>query len=176
MKAILQVEDDPNDVFFLEHAMMKAGVTIPIKVASDGQQAIDYLEGKGKFANREMYPLPCLVLLDLKLPYVMGLDVLRWIRNQPDLTMVVIMLTASGEENDIAEAYRLGANAFLTKPSEASKLVGMVRAINEFWLAHNTLPPQQGPKSPTEQNRTLIPPSVAGFVRKAERRSIGMRL
>src|ERR1700722_5013633 len=112
MKTILQVEDDPNDVFFLEHAMMKAGGTVPIKVASDGQQAINYLEGKGKYANRETYPFPSLVLLDLKLPYVMGLDVLRWIRKQPGLTLIVIMLTASGEDEDIAEAYRLGANAF----------------------------------------------------------------
>jgi CheY-like chemotaxis protein len=140
MKSILQVEDDPNDVFFLQHAMNKAGVTNPIHTVSDGQEAIDYLKGTGKFANRAQFPLPSLVLLDLKLPYVMGLDVLKWIRQQPWQAMVVVMLTASAEEADIAAAYRLGANAFLTKPSEASKLDDIAKAIRDFWLTHNTLP------------------------------------
>jgi CheY-like chemotaxis protein len=140
MKTILQVEDDPNDVFLLRHAMNKAGVANPIQVATDGQQAIDYLKGIGKFADREKFPLPCLVLLDLKLPHVMGLNVLKWIRQQPGAALVVVMLTASGEDADIAAAYRLGANAFLTKPSESGKLVDMVKAVKDFWLTHNTLP------------------------------------
>lgn len=140
MKPILQVEDDPNDVFLLQHALTKAGVANPIQVASDGRQAIEYLEGTGPFADRERFPLPCLVLLDLKLPYVMGLDVLKWIRQRPGSPLVVVMLTASGEDGDVATAYRLGANAFLTKPSEAAKLVDMVKAIKDFWLRHNTLP------------------------------------
>jgi CheY-like chemotaxis protein len=142
MKTILQVEDDPNDVFLLKHAMKKVGVTNPTQIASDGQLAIDYLSGAGKFADREEFPLPGLVLLDLKLPYVMGLDVLRWIREQPNTAPVVIILTASAEEEDIATAYRLGANAFLTKPSEAGKLQEIVKAIKDFWLTHNTLPRQ----------------------------------
>jgi CheY-like chemotaxis protein len=142
MKPILQVEDDPNDVFLLQHAMTKMGVANPIQVASDGRQAIEYLEGTGKFADRKQFPLPCLVLLDLKLPYVMGLDILKWIRQQPGAPLVVVMLSASGEDADIAAAYRLGANAFLIKPSSASKLEEMVRSIKEFWLTHNTLPPE----------------------------------
>ena len=140
MKTILQVEDDPNDVFLLQKAMTKAGVENPIQVASDGRQAIEYLKGTGKFADREKFPLPCLVLLDLKLPYVMGLNVLQWIRQQPGMALVIIMLSASAEDADIAAAYRLGANAFLTKPSESSKLVEMAKAIKDFWLTHNTLP------------------------------------
>jgi len=140
MKTILQVEDDANDVFFLQHAMKKMGVTNPIRVASDGQQAIDYLRGAGEFADRRKFPFPSLVLLDLKLPYVMGLDVLRWIRQQQGMTMVVLLLTASGEEADIVTAYRLGANGFLVKPSEAGKLEEMVKAIRDFWLNHNTIP------------------------------------
>jgi len=140
MKTILQVEDDPNDVFLLKHAMEKMGVSNPIQIASDGQQAIDYLQGAGKFGDRAKFPLPCLILLDLKLPYVMGLDVLRWIRQQPGTPVVVLMLTASAEEEDLAAAYRLGANAFLTKPSEASQLQHMVRAIQQFWLTHNVVP------------------------------------
>ena len=120
--------------------MRKMGLANPIQVASDGQQAIDYLKGAGKFADREKFPLPCLVLLDLKLPHVMGLDVLKWIRQQPGEALVVIMLTASAEYGDIAAACRLGANAFLTKPSESGKLEDMVKAIKDFWLTHNTLP------------------------------------
>ena len=140
LKPILQVEDDPNDVFLLQHAMNKVGVANPIQVATDGQQAIDYLKGTGEFANREKFPLPCLVLLDLKLPLVMGPNVLKWIRQQPGPALVVVMLTASGEDADIATAYRLGANAFLTKPSRSSKLEDMVKAIKDFWLTHNTVP------------------------------------
>ena len=142
MKPILQVEDDSNDVFLLQRAMKKAGATNLIQVVTDGQQAIDYLKGAGRFADRDEFPLPCLVLLDLKLPYVMGLDVLKWIRQQPGVPLVVILLTASGEEADIASAYRLGANAFLIKPPEANKLVEMAKAIKDFWLTHNTLPPE----------------------------------
>jgi CheY-like chemotaxis protein len=160
MKTILQVEDDANDVFFLQKAMKKVGVANEIQVASDGQQAIDYLNGTGKFADRAQFPLPCLVLLDLKLPHVMGLDVLKWIRQQPGPARIVVMLTASGEDADIAAAYRLGANGFLVKPSEASKLEDMVKAIRDFWLTHNTLPQESckgrtapSPTTSTHANR-----------------------
>ena len=159
MKTILQVEDDPNDVFFLQHAMKKAGLANPIQVASDGQEAIDYLQGAGKFADRKQFPFPCLVLLDLKLPFVMGLDVLKWIRQQPGMTLVVLLLTASGEEADIKAAYRLGANGFLVKPSEANKLQDMVKAIRDFWLAHNQLPQESfsGRTAAPAYSRTSAP-------------------
>src|SRR5687768_7492274 len=109
MKPILQVEDDPNDVFLLQRAMKKMGVANLIQVATDGQQAIDYLQGRGKFADRDKFPFPCLVLLDLKLPYVMGLEVLKTVRQKPGPAVAILMLTASAEEADIAAAYRLGA-------------------------------------------------------------------
>jgi two-component system response regulator len=150
MKTILQVEDDPNDVFLLRHAMKKMGLENPVQVASDGQEAIDYLQGAGKFADREKFPLPCLVLLDLKLPCVMGLEVLRAIRRKPGTEPAVVILTASAEEADIAAAYRLGANAFLSKPSEASKLQEIVKAIKDFWLTHNLLPKEPLSESPME--------------------------
>jgi CheY-like chemotaxis protein len=140
MKTILQVEDDPNDVFFLQKAMKKMGVMNPVEVASDGQEAIDYLRGSGKFFDRAIFPFPCLVLLDLKLPFVMGLDVLTWIRKQPWTNVPVIMLSAAVDDSDIAAAYRLGANAFVRKPSEARQLDDIVKGIKDFWLTHNTLP------------------------------------
>jgi len=129
-----------NDVFLLQHAMKKVGVANPIHVASDGQQAIDYLKGTGKFVDREKFPLPCLVLLDLKLPYVMGLEVLKWIREQPGPALVVVVLTASGQDADIAAAYRLGANAYLIKPTDARIFEDMLKAFKDFWLTHNTPP------------------------------------
>jgi DNA-binding response OmpR family regulator len=139
-RTILLVEDEENDVFFMQQAMQKAGVENPIQVATDGQEAIDYFKGTGKFANREEFPLPCLVLLDLKLPHVMGLDVLKWIRKQPEIKAIVVILSSSKEEADIATAYRLGANAYLVKPPEVSKLVDMVKSIKDFWLTQNTSP------------------------------------
>jgi CheY-like chemotaxis protein len=140
-KPILLVEDEPNDVLFFQRAMKKAGMINPVQVVNDGQAAIDYLQGTGKFAQREEFPLPALILLDLKLPFVMGLDVLKWIRQQSELAPIVVVLSSSREEADIAAAYRLGANAYLVKPAEASKLGDMVRAIKDFWLTQNTPPP-----------------------------------
>jgi DNA-binding response OmpR family regulator len=140
-KPILLVEDEENDVFFFQRAVMKAGILNPVQVARDGQEAIDYLRGVGKFAQRAEFPLPSLVLLDLKLPFVMGLDVLKWIRQQLGLAPIVIILSSSQEEADIAAAYRLGANGYLVKPAEVSRLGDMVRAINDFWLTQNTPPP-----------------------------------
>ncbi len=161
MKTILQVEDDPNDVFLLQHAMTKAEVANPIQVVTDGRQALEYLQGAGKFADREKFPFPCLMLLDLKLPYVMGLDVLRWVRDQTEMVLPVLMLTASGEEAYIAAAYRLGANGFLVKPSEASKLQDMVKAINDFWLTHNTLPRESPPRFSGGRNARLVHSSAS---------------
>jgi len=156
MTTILQVEDDPNDVFFLQHAAKKAGLTHPIQVVTDGQQAIDYFQGVGKFADRRKFPLPGLVLLDLKLPMVMGLDVLCWIRQHQDPPPPVIMLTASAEQADIASAYRLGASAFITKPSEAGELQKIVAAIRDFWLVFNVVPDYAAIQSSRDQNVPII--------------------
>jgi two-component system response regulator len=163
MKTILQVEDDPNDVFFLRKAMKKMGVMNPVQVATDGQQAIDYLQGAGQFADRARFPNPSLVLLDLKLPYVMGLDVLRWIRAERGTALAVLMLSASAQEADIETAYRLGANAFLCKPSEASKFEEMVKAIKDFWLTHNTLPEKSSAEAPFKGAVTLGHSSTAEY-------------
>ncbi len=140
MRPILHIEDDANDVLLLQHALKRAGVAQPVQVVGDGEQAIAYLGGTGKFADRQKFPLPCLVLLDLKLPRVMGLEVLRWIRQQAAPALVVIVLTASGQDADIAAAYRLGANAYLVKPTDAREFERMAKALQDFWLTHNTLP------------------------------------
>ena len=137
---VLLVEDDLNDIFLVKRAFKLARVRNPLQVVTDGQEAIDYLQGAGKFADRAQFPLPCLVLLDLNMPCVPVLDVLRWIRHQAGMSIAVLILSTSGEESDIAAAYRLGANGFLIKPSKASKLAEMAKAIKDFWLTHATLP------------------------------------
>jgi CheY-like chemotaxis protein len=144
---ILLVEDEPNDIFFMQRAFDRAGVVNPLQVVNDGREAMDYFKGEGQFADRAAFPLPCLVLLDLKLPYVMGLDVLRWIRQQPELAVIVLILSSSAAEADITAAYRLGANGCLVKPSEAHQLVDMVKAVKDYWLTHNT-PPSASPAQP----------------------------
>jgi DNA-binding response OmpR family regulator len=140
-RTILLVEDERNDVFFLEYAFQAAGITNPMQVVEDGQQAIDYLAGIGKFANRTLHPMPCLVLLDLKLPIKMGLDVLRWIRQQPALqTLLVIVLSSSRSAYDVDEAYRLGARSYLVKPLSMNERFEIARAIKYYWLGLNEFP------------------------------------
>lgn len=135
---ILYVEDDENDVFLMQHAFQKAGIDNPLEIVPDGQAAIDYLEGKNGFEDRQRFPLPRLVLLDLKLPHRSGLDVLKWIRSSPAFcTMPVIMLTSSNQDSDIHRAYILGVNSYLVKPGKPTELLAMVNTIRDFWLNIN---------------------------------------
>jgi CheY-like chemotaxis protein len=139
---ILLVEDNEDDVFFMQRAMKNAEVTQPLKVVRDGQQAIDYLKGAAPYSDRSQNPLPCLVLLDLKMPYKSGHEVLQWIREQPSLkSLIVIILTTSRETRDVQKAYALNANAFLVKPPGAPQLMEMIRSLKEFWLVHNEFAP-----------------------------------
>jgi CheY-like chemotaxis protein len=134
MKTVLLVEDAEDDVFFLKRALLEADIRNPLQVVPDGQQAIDYLEGKGPYADREKYPLPFLILLDLKLPYIMGLDVLRWIRERPAFEKVlIVVLTSSQQDSDIEATYRLGGNFYLIKPPNGAKLTELVRAMAKEW-------------------------------------------
>ena len=138
--AILLVEDNPDDVFFMQRACKTGGIENSIHVAEDGQEAIDYLSGAGKFNNRDAHPLPCLVLLDLKLPRKTGLEVLAWIRKQTDFTtLIVVILTTSREPRDIQEAYRLGGNAYVVKPSSPTQLAELVTSVKKFWIDHNVV-------------------------------------
>lgn len=138
---ILHVEDTEEDVALLQFAFRRAQIDTPVHVASDGQQAIDYLAGNDLYADRRTYPLPCLVLLDLKLPHKTGFQVLEWIRQQPALDGVaVIVLSASVNETDIAQAYRLRANGYLVKPADAFVTADMCRAMKHYWVDHTRFP------------------------------------
>jgi CheY-like chemotaxis protein len=138
---ILQVEDDENDIFFLGNAFQEAKISHPLQVVRDGQAAIEYLSGTGKYTDRSQYPLPCLVLLDLKLPRKMGLEVLKWMREQPHLqTVPVIILTSSSQPTDVEAAYRLGASSYLVKPSGVYELFELIKVFKAYWLEHNLIP------------------------------------
>jgi len=138
---ILLVEDRGDDILLIQKAFARAQVDNPMQVVRDGEEAIAYLSGEGKFSNRAEYPLPWLVLLDLKMPRIDGFEVLKWIRKQPGLrSMIVIVLTSSEAIRDVNRAYQLGANSFMVKPLEFENAVAVSKLIQQYWLQHNRFP------------------------------------
>ena len=139
---ILLAEDEANDVFLMKRAFAKVKLINPMEVVSDGELAISYLKGTGQFHDREKYPLPMLILLDLKLPRRSGLEVLAWIREQepPIRRIPVVVLTSSKQSNDINRAYELGANSYLVKPVAFEGLLDMVKALEMYWFIMNEQP------------------------------------
>ena len=141
-ESILLVEDNEDDVFALRRAIKKAGVTNPLRVATDGQQAIDYLTRAVAPATPSSNPPPFLVLLDLKLPYRDGFEVLEWIRAQPHLSqVVVVMLTGSDERRDHQRAYALGARSYLVKPASAEDIKRLLESLHSHWPRSTSSPP-----------------------------------
>src|ERR1051325_8386004 len=134
-RALLLVEDNEDDVFLMRRALKGANVANPLFVAEDGQQALDYLGGVGKYNDRGRYPLPAVVFLDLKLPLISGHDVLAWIRRQAELdNVIVIVLTSSNEASDLNRCYSLGANSYLVKPPTPEQLEELAKAFRWYWL------------------------------------------
>src|SRR5579864_3191843 len=130
---ILHVEDDPNDTLLLQHACRKAGIIFELQAVSDGDQAIAYLRGINDFSDRNKYPLPQLILLDLKMPRVSGFDVLAWLRADDKLkTLPVVVLTSSNHDADVKRAYDLGAKSYLVKPVGFEALVELVKTLPEI--------------------------------------------
>lgn len=137
-KPILLVEDNDDDVFLMKRALKGARITNPLYVVDDGQRAIDYLAGTGKFSDRQSHPFPAVIFLDLKLPMKSGLDVLEWIRSQPNFEdLIVLVLTSSSEPSDLKRAYSLGANSYLVKPPTADQLLDLAKAFKWYWLEFN---------------------------------------
>ena len=138
---ILQVEDDENDVFFLQHAFKVAGLKTLLQVTRDGEEAIHYLSGARAFADRTQYPVPRLIILDLKMPRKSGFEVLQWLRHQSDVPhLPVIVFSSSAQPGDIDRAYELGANSFIVKPSCMEKRVHLAALIKDYWLQFNEAP------------------------------------
>jgi CheY-like chemotaxis protein len=137
-QVILYAEDEETDAFFVERAFKQAGINERIMVVPSGKAAIEYLSGGGEYADRTRHPLPCLVLLDLNMPGLSGLEVLKWIRSTPGIcTLVVLMLTSSNQDADIHSAYTQGANGYLVKPGDIGAIIPMARAIKDYWLTQN---------------------------------------
>ena len=146
---ILYVEDEEADVALLLHVLRKLHIHNPLETVRDGRLAKDYLEGREPYGDRGRHPLPGLVLLDLNLPYWSGFEVLTWIRQQPELRRVpVVILSSSNRPDDIARAYDAGANGYLVKPNALPELTSMVQALRDFWLLHNRFPDGLGSGSP----------------------------
>lgn len=132
---VLYIEDEQSDVFFMELAFGESGCA-QLQTVTNGPQALEYLQGKGRYADRSRYPLPELILLDLKLPLLSGLAVLQWLRSQPQFQAVpVVVFSSSPDSEDQNRALQRGANEYLTKPTSGLEFQSVVEALAKRWLA-----------------------------------------
>lgn len=137
--AILLVDDNPHDVILLRLACRRVGIIDPIRLVKNGLEAVRYLKGEGIYTDRHAYPAPTLMLLDLRMPHTSGFEVLRWVRQQPWLDhLVVVVMTGSLETADVQKAYDLGANSYLLKPSKFSDLVKITQALKSYCSMENS--------------------------------------
>jgi CheY-like chemotaxis protein len=140
--SILLVEDDADDVYFITRALRNAGLNVPVETVNNGQLAVDFLTQASQGSHDPGVTTPCLVLLDLNLPHRSGLEVLRWIRTESNCkTILVIVLTSSTSEIDMHQAYSLGANSYVLKPSDATRLDELAQFLKDYWFGWNQSPP-----------------------------------
>jgi CheY-like chemotaxis protein len=145
---ILLAEDSEDDATLLKRAFIRAGVNAPIQVVEDGEKTLDYLTGMGPFSDRKEFPLPNLILLDLNMPLMDGFAVLDWLRKQPGLRRIpVIVLSSSGLQQDVDLAHEFGANGYSVKPGDISGLTELISHIESYWLREHRYP-----KIPSQQN------------------------
>jgi len=138
---ILLAEDREDDIFLIRRAFQKAMIINPLFVVRDGEEAVAYLAGRGRYFNREEFPLPALLLLDLKMPKMDGFEVLKWLRQQSGFkSLRVVVLTSSQDIRDANVAYQLGANSFLVKPMDFENVVELSKVIQDYWLRRNKEP------------------------------------
>jgi CheY-like chemotaxis protein len=131
---ILVVEDEAADAELLMTAMKRAGFTNPVRVVENGERAIAYLEGRAPYDDRTTSPVPSLIFTDLKMPMVSGFEVLQWIREHPSIKVApIIVLTGSALPEDVAKAYRLGANSYITKPQGLDAWAAMIKLVADYW-------------------------------------------
>ena len=146
---ILLAEDREDDIHLVRRAFKMAFLTNPLQVVRDGEECIAYLSGTGKYSNRAEYPLPDLLLLDLKMPRVDGFEVLAWLQQHPSLSSLrVIVVTSSESIRDVNRAYQLGANSFLVKPSDFLNYIEMSKFLSGFWLRMSKAPEISRPPKP----------------------------
>jgi len=139
--SILLAEDNQDDVFLMRRAFAEAAIPNPLIVVRNGREAVDYLAGKGAYSQRDQYPLPGLILLDLKMPWMDGFDVLSWLRRQPQFqTLPVVVLTSSRLQSDIDQTRLLGVYDYRVKPSDLAELVELLGDIRKCWLDERPTP------------------------------------
>ena len=138
---ILVAEDDENDVLLLERAFRKNGIDMPLQVCQDGAEAMAYLRAEGKYQDRDKYPFPRVLITDLKMPRCSGFDLLKWLKEHPECSVIpTIVFSSSTHPEDVTRAYQLGVNCYFQKPGTFDELVRVVRLVHEFWLA-TAIPP-----------------------------------
>ena len=134
-QSILVVDDDENDRFFIDLALQKTALPLLVKLTSDGAEAIAYLEGQGKFSDRNQFPLPSLIFVDLKMPRVTGFELLKWLKAQEVFRRIpAVVISSSGAQQDIDRAYDLGANVYLIKPVSPEQFRQLFNAAGEFFI------------------------------------------
>ena len=157
---ILLAEDREDDVLLVRKAFLSADMNCRIEIVRDGEQAMLYLSGEGKYHDRDEFPFPDLLLLDLKMPRVDGFEVLRWIRQHPKIkNLRVVVLTASTQIRDVNEAYRIGANSFLVKPLDFENFVETSKALRNYWLILDNAPEVPDEKTATPRPRAQDQPA-----------------
>ncbi|HEX4798306.1 MAG TPA: response regulator [Burkholderiales bacterium] len=144
-KMIMLVEDNPDDEELTLRALRKANIANEVFVARDGTEALDFLFGTGRHAGLKTLPMPAVVLLDLKLPKLNGIDVLKRMRADPRTSLIpVVVLTSSSEDEDMVKSYRSGANSYVRKPVEFSAFANAVTQLGMYWMLLNQIPPNRG--------------------------------
>jgi CheY-like chemotaxis protein len=138
---ILLVDDSESDIELLRQAFAKAGMHRPLQVVRDGVDAMSYLLGRGEFADRDAYPMPSVLMVDVNMPRLNGLELLTWLRTQPEFShLMVIVLTGDARIEAINHAYHLGANSYLIKPTLHEQLQDLIQCFFRYWMVHNHLP------------------------------------
>ncbi len=132
---VLLVEDDLNDIFLVKRAFKRAAINNPLQIVTDGEKAIQYLRGEGNYADREAFPLPKLIVMDIKMPGKSGFDVLQWLKDegQPLRKIPIVIVSSSDDTADINRAYELGANAYMVKPMEFRAVEHLFQSITHYW-------------------------------------------
>lgn len=129
------VDDDSNDIVLMQHAFASVGLKNPVAILRDGEEAIRYLEGAGEFCDRTRHPIPCMMLIDFKMPKLDGIEVTRWVRDHPLFKkLIVIMISSSGLHPDIECAYEAGVNCYVTKPHDLDERINLIRGLKNWWL------------------------------------------
>ena len=151
---ILIADDSDDDIQIIRKAFEKAFVPNPFYAVKSGEEVLDYLQGRGRYAIRQEYPLPDLLLLDLKMPGMDGFEVLRWIRQQPSLSALrVVVLTSSDHIRDVNQAYQLGANSFMVKPTDFENYVAVSKSLQTYWLQQSQTPEISRESQPESQEK-----------------------